>query len=42
MSGDVRDLIAENVVVEDLGSHVVKGWPDPIGVFGLISLRSDS
>ncbi|QNJ04556.1 adenylate cyclase [Synechococcus sp. PROS-U-1] len=41
MSGDVRDLIAEDVVVHDLGSHVVKGWPDPIAVFGLISLRSD-
>ena len=42
MSGDVRDLIAEDVVVDDLGSHVVKGWPDPIAVFGLISIRSDS
>ena len=42
MSGDVRDLVAENVVVEDLGRHEVKGWPEPIAVFGLIALRSDS
>ena len=42
MSGDVRNLIAEDVVVDDLGFHVVKGWPDPIAVFGLIALRSDS
>ena len=41
MSGEVKDLIAEDIVVEDLGRHVVKGWPDPIPVFGLISLRSD-
>ncbi len=42
MSGDVRNLIAEDVVVEDLGSHSVKGWPEPIPVFGLLALRSDS
>ena len=42
MSGDVRELIADAVLVEDLGSHVVKGWPDPIAVFGLIALSSDS
>ena len=41
MSGEVRDLISEDVVVEDLGCHIVKGWPDPIPVFGLISLRPD-
>ena len=42
ISGDVRDLILDDVVVEDLGTHGVKGWPDPIAVFGLIALRSDS
>ena len=42
MSGDVRNLIAEDVVVEDLGSHAVKGWPEPIPVFGLLAFRSDS
>ena len=41
MSGDVRELIADAVLVEDLGSHAVKGWPDPIAVFGLIALSSD-
>ena len=42
MSGDVRELIADAVLVEDLGSHSVKGWPDPIAVFGLIALSSDA
>jgi len=27
--------------VEDLGTHAVKGWPDPIPVYGLIALRAD-
>ena len=40
MSGDVRDQILDDVVVEDLGAHLVKGWPEPIEVFGLVSLRS--
>ena len=39
MSGDVRDQIFDDVVVEDLGEHLVKGWPEPIKVFGLVSLR---
>ena len=38
MSGDVRDQILNDVVVEDLGEHLVKGWPEPIKVFGLVSL----
>ena len=42
MSGEVRDLVAEDVEVEDLGTHAVKGWPDPIPVFGLMALRDDS
>ena len=39
MSGDVRDQIFDDVVVEDLGEHLVKGWPEPIKVFGLVSLH---
>ena len=39
MSGDVRDLIADVVVVEDLGLHEVKGWPQPVGVYGLVALH---
>lgn len=39
MSADVRNLLLDDVVVEDLGQHSVKGWPEPIKVFGLISLR---
>ena len=42
MSADVRNLLFDDVLVEDLGDHVVKGWPEPIKVYGLISLRSDS
>ena len=40
MSADVRDLLADDVVVEELGDHSVKGWPEPITVYGLIALRS--
>jgi len=40
MSGDVRDQILDDVVVQDLGAHLVKGWPEAIKVFGLISLRT--
>ena len=42
MSGKLSDLIAEDVVVEDLGFHAVKGWPDSIPAFGLIALNADS
>jgi len=41
MSGELRELLTEDVLVEDLGSHAVKGWPDPIPVYGLIALRAD-
>lgn len=40
LSGDVRDQIVDDIIVDDLGSHAVKGWPLPIKVFGLVSLRS--
>ena len=41
MSGEVRDLVSEDVVVDDLGTHAVKGWPEPIPVYGLIALQAD-
>ena len=40
LSADVRDLLADDVVVEELGEHCVKGWPEPVTVFGLIALRT--
>ena len=40
ISGEVRDLISDLVVVEDLGSHAVKGWPEPVNVYGLVYLHS--
>jgi len=40
ISGDVRDLISDLVVVEDLGCHSVKGWPEPVSVYGLVALHS--
>ena len=42
LSGDVRDLVVDDVVIDNLGMHLLKGWPDPIEVYGLISLRSAS
>ena len=41
MSGELRELLAEDVLVEDLGTHAVKGWPVPIPVHGLITIRVD-
>ena len=41
MSGELRELLADDVLVEDLGTHAVKGWPDLIPVYGLIALRAD-
>jgi len=40
ISGDVRDLISDLVVVEDLGCHSVKGLPEPVSVYGLVALHS--
>ena len=39
MSEDIRDLIADVVVVEELGLHAVKGWPQPVAVYGLVALH---
>ena len=41
MSGELRELLDKDVLVEDLGTHAVKGWPDPIPVYGLIALHTD-
>jgi adenylate cyclase len=39
LSEDVMNLVGDDVIVDRLGMHSVKGWPDPIEVYGLISLR---
>ncbi|WP_413441815.1 CHASE2 domain-containing protein [Synechococcus sp. MIT S1220] len=39
MSDAVRTLLGDEVQVESLGRHQVKGWPEPIEVFGLIRLN---
>ena len=39
ISGEVRDLIADLVVVDELGLHAVKGWPQPVAVYGLVGLH---
>ena len=38
ISREVLDLLGEKVRVESLGSHSVKGWPEPIEVFSLRDL----
>ena len=40
LNSDVRDQIVDDNIVDDLGSHFAKGWPLPVKVFGLVSLRS--
>ena len=40
LSEDVMNLVGDDVIVDKLGMHSVKGWPDPIEVYGLISLRA--
>ena len=39
ISATVRDLLGDQVVVQPLGQHVVKGWPEPIEVFSVQGLR---
>ena len=39
ISGEVCDLIADLVVVDELGLHAVKGWPQPVAVYGLVGLH---
>ena len=40
MSDAVRTLLGDRVQAESLGRHQVKGWPEPIEVFGLICLNN--
>ena len=40
ISGEVRDHIADLVVVDELRSHAVKGWPQPVAVYGLVGLNT--
>ena len=38
ISGELRELLGDDVDVVDLGTHMVKGWPTPVQVFGLRGL----
>ena len=40
ISGELRDLLGDAVDAVDLGAQMVKGWPDPVQVFGLTQLRT--
>jgi adenylate cyclase len=39
ISGDVLALLPDQLEVEPLGEHGLKGWPRPIAVYGLKGLR---
>ena len=39
MSDAVRNLLGDLVQADSLGRHRVKGWPEPIEVFGLIRMN---
>ena len=39
ISGSVLELLPDQLEVEPLGAHPLKGWPEPVEVFGLIALR---
>ena len=39
ISGSVLALLPDQLEVEPLGAHPLKGWPEPVEVFGLIGLR---
>lgn len=41
ISGALFDLLADQLEVEPLGLHSLKGWPEPIPVYGLINLREN-
>jgi adenylate cyclase len=41
ISGSVLALIPDQLQVEPLGAHPLKGWPEPVEVYGLIGLRAD-
>ena len=39
ISGSVLALLRDQLEVEPLGAHPLKGWPEPVEVYGLIGLR---
>lgn len=39
LSGTVLELLPDLLEVEPLGDHRLKGWPEPVAVYGLIGLR---
>ena len=39
ISGSVLALLPDQLEVEPLGAHPLKGWPEPVEVYGLIGLR---
>ena len=39
ISSSVLELLPGQLEVEPLGAHSLKGWPEPVEVFGLIGLR---
>ena len=39
ISGELRELLGQAVETIDLGPQMVKGWPKPVQVHGLIGLR---
>ena len=42
ISGELRDLLGNAVETIDLGPQMVKGWPDPVEVHGLIQLHEQN
>jgi adenylate cyclase len=40
ISASVLALLPGQLEVEPLGAHPLKGWPEPVEVFGLIGLRA--
>ncbi|MFM7314371.1 MAG: adenylate/guanylate cyclase domain-containing protein, partial [Cyanobium sp.] len=39
ISGALLELLPDQLEVESLGSHPLKGWPDPVAVYALKGLR---
>ena len=39
ISGSVLELLPDQLEVEPLGEHTLKGWPEPVAVYGLIGLH---
>ena len=40
MSQELRELLGEDAIVENLGEHTVKGWPKPVVVYSLQGLKN--